>query len=1016
MKKEILKKIDFKRFNTLLEGFNKSTGFVTAILDLEGNVISKSGWRRICTDFHRVNEETSKNCRISDTVLANNVSEDKKYSIYKCHNGLIDVAVPIIIRGEHVANLFTGQCFLEKPNIDFFINQARRYGFDEKIYLKALEEVPIVNEKQIEDIIDFLLDLTQMIVNLTIDKIEKENSEILLKSSLESPMSFIILAIDKKYNYLYFNQTHKEVMKLAYDKDVKVGGNLMDAITSHTDKINAKKNYDLALSGKSHTTIQEYGDKNVRYYETLYNPIYGSNKEIIGATAYSRDITNRMIMEKELQESEQRFKILHNASFGGIVLHNKGQILECNQGLADITGYTIDELVGMDLLALITPEYRDIVNENIASGYEKPYEVSGIKKNNEIYPLRLEGKNLPYQGQTVRVAEFRDITDIKKAENEIIYRDKLLGYVISHSKQGIAVHDKNLNYVYVSDSYCDMYHVTKDIIGKHHYEIFPDLPQKWREVHQRTLKGEVLSNDRDPFMRADGSIQYTRWLSRPWYDDKGEIAGIIIYTEVINHIVETEIELEKTIERLQLVMDSLPIGIAVNSVDPKVEFEYMNSNFPKLYGTTKEKLNTSDSFWDVVYENPTFREQIKKRVLTDIETNNPKRMIWEDIPIEKNGEIKKFINAYATPIPNSNLLISTVMDVTDRKQKEIDIIYTSNHDYLTGLPNRRYFEEKLFQFDKKEYYPLVVAMIDLDGLKLINDAYGHDIGDDALNKIGITLSNHLRENDFAARIGGDEFVVLCPNTPQKEFETIINSISNESTSLRFNGFNISLSIGYDIKVKESTSIQNILKNAEDNMYANKILHGQSARNETIMTLFETLKEKYDEEKLHSNRVSAYCRMMGESLGLSNDQIKELEFAGLMHDIGKITIPDRILDKPGKLTEEEWVIMKTHTINGYHILRSADKYSQLAEYALTHHERWDGKGYPNGLKEEEIPLFSRVISICDAYEAMTADRPYREALGFEFAVAELNRCAGSQFDGNLVKVFVKSINEKEHLYE
>ena len=128
-------------------------------------------------------------------------------------------------------------------------------------------------------------------------------------------------------------------------------------------------------------------------------------------------------------------------------------------------------------------------------------------------------------------------------------------------------------------------------------------------------------------------------------------------------------------------------------------------------------------------------------------------------------------------------------------------------------------------------------------------------------------------------------------------------------------------------------------------------------------------------------------MMGEELKLSEDQTKELEFAGLMHDIGKITIPDRILDKPGKLTEDEWVIMKTHTINGYHILRSADKYSMLAEYALTHHERWDGKGYPNGLKEDEIPLFSRIISICDSYEAMTADRPYRKALDYKVAIAE-----------------------------
>jgi HD-GYP domain-containing protein (c-di-GMP phosphodiesterase class II) len=149
-------------------------------------------------------------------------------------------------------------------------------------------------------------------------------------------------------------------------------------------------------------------------------------------------------------------------------------------------------------------------------------------------------------------------------------------------------------------------------------------------------------------------------------------------------------------------------------------------------------------------------------------------------------------------------------------------------------------------------------------------------------------------------------------------------------------------------------------------------------------------------------------MMGDKLNLTKNEILELEFAGLIHDIGKITIPDSILKKPGKLTEDEWTIMKTHTTHGYQILRSADKYSKLADYALTHHERWDGKGYPKGIKEEEIPLFSRIICICDAFEAMTSDRPYRKALPVESAIEELIRCSGSQFDPYLVNLFVKKV--------
>ena len=602
----------------------------------------------------------------------------------------------------------------------------------------------------------------------------------------------------------------------------------------------------------------------------------------------------------------------------------------------------------------------------------------------------------------------QDITENHKIKTEVNYQKDLLQYIISRSHQGIAVHDVNMNYVYVSNRYCEMYNVSMDIIGKHHYDIFPDLPQKWRDVHQRSLQGETLSEDRDQYVREDGSIQYTRWLSQPWYDVDNNIAGIIIYTEVINALVEAEVELKKSNNQLQLVMDSLPIGIAVNSVDPNVSFDYMNDNFPLIYGTTRKALEKPDSFWDVVYEDEHFREEIKSKVLEDIASLDPARMVWKDVPISKDGKAVRYVNAYSTPVPDSNLFISTVIDVTSSKQKELEILYASMHDFLTGLPNRRYFEQTINELDSLSYYPLLITMIDLDGLKLINDAYGHDVGDQALITVAQILQKHLRLNDFVARIGGDEFVILSSNTSAFEFEPIKRSIQQQVSNSNHKEIQYSLSFGEAVKEDASLDVRDVLKQAENNMYANKTLHGQSARNETIMTLFQTLNEKYDEERIHSDRVSQLCKQMGEKLNLNIDQIKELEFAGLMHDIGKITIPDSILDKPGQLSEDEWVIMKKHTINGYHILRSANQYSRLAEYALTHHERWDGKGYPNNLSGTEIPLFSRIIAIADSYEAMTANRPYRKALCREHAIAELKRCSGTQFDPDLVEVFINEV--------
>lgn len=185
MKTTVIDILDFERINTLLEGFNKSTGFVTAILDLEGNVLSKSGWRHICTDFHRVNPQTSKKCTISDTVLAGKMASGEKYHFYKCLNGLVDVAVPLVINGEHIANLFSGQFFFENPDRDFFINQAKKHGFNNKKYLIALDEVPVFSEDKVKPAMDFLLNMTGLIVEMTIQRLEQIQLNKALKESEE---------------------------------------------------------------------------------------------------------------------------------------------------------------------------------------------------------------------------------------------------------------------------------------------------------------------------------------------------------------------------------------------------------------------------------------------------------------------------------------------------------------------------------------------------------------------------------------------------------------------------------------------------------------------------------------------------------------------------------------------------------------------------------------------------------------------------------------------------------------
>ena len=528
MKTKFFEYLDFERVNNLLEGFNQSTGFVTAILDLDGNILSKSGWRQICTDFHRINPGTAANCTISDTVLANKMREGEKYHFYKCINGLVDVAVPIIINGEHIANLFSGQFFFEEPDISFFKKQAEIFGFEEDAYLKALAKVPVVSQEKVEIAMNFLLSITQMIAELTYEKHE-------------------------------------------------------------------------------------------------------------------------------------------------------------------------------------------------------------------------------------------------------------------------------------------------------------------------------------------------------------------------------QIELNKA----------------------------------------KEK-------------------------------------------------------------------------------SEKDLIYISYHDYLTQIYNRRFFEEELQRLDVLRNLPITIVMGDLNGLKLINDSFGHSVGDELLKKAAEVIKKGCRSDDIIARIGGDEFAIILPNANESEAERIVKRIREEALEVRFDKAVFSISFGYATKHTEQEYIKDVLSEAENYMYKRKMYESQSIRNKTIDVIMNALFEKSAREMLHSKRVSVISSAIATELGFQKHEINKIRMSGLVHDIGKIGIDEKILNKPQRLAQNEWLEMKKHSDAGWRILASANEFSELANFVLSHHEWWNGSGYPKGRKGEEIPVEARIIAVADAYDAMTSQRAYGIPLSKKEAIMELLSYSGTQFDPKIVEVFINKVlvNEKQ----
>lgn len=349
-----------------------------------------------------------------------------------------------------------------------------------------------------------------------------------------------------------------------------------------------------------------------------------------------------------------------------------------------------------------------------------------------------------------------------------------------------------------------------------------------------------------------------------------------------------------------------------------------------------------------------------------------------------------------------------ITDITERKKAEEQLKYMSFRDPLTGLYNRAYFEEGMRHIESYRFARVGIIMCDVDGLKLINDTLGHNAGDSILMAAADIIKECFRAGDVVARVGGDEFAVLLLNTERGVIETACHrmrqAISEYNSS--HSELPLSLSIGFAVSAGKSIPMNGLYKEADDNMYKEKQYRSQSARMAIVETLKKALEAKDFMTQGHMSRLRALTEAFTSAIKIPKHLATDLLLFAQFHDIGKVGIPDSILFKPAELTPEEYTEMKRHCEIGYRIAQSSPDLSPIADLILKHHEWWNGKGYPLGLKEEEIPFGCRVLAIADAYESMTSVRPYRKPMSHRVAIKELKKCAGIQFSPELVDKFVQ----------
>lgn len=352
-------------------------------------------------------------------------------------------------------------------------------------------------------------------------------------------------------------------------------------------------------------------------------------------------------------------------------------------------------------------------------------------------------------------------------------------------------------------------------------------------------------------------------------------------------------------------------------------------------------------------------------------------------------------------------------DISEKKVMEEELRYLNLHDSLTDLYNRTYFEEEMRRLEDGRYDPMGLIICDVDGLKLVNDAYGHDSGDTVLARAAQLVKSCFRTGDVIARVGSDEFAVLLPKTTRACSEDAcerIRSVVGQHNVLHPD-LVITVSTGLAVRDGDTRNMADLFKEADDNMQRAKMHSSRSSKSSIVATLMKALEARDFITEGHAGRMERLIVCIAEAIGVQEYSLTDLRLLAQFHDLGKVGVPDGILFKPAHLTPEEYREMQRHCEIGYRIALTSPELTPIADWILKHHEWWNGKGYPLGVKGRDIPLECRILAIVDAYDAMTTDRPYRKAMTHKQAVAEILRCTGTQFDPHLVPLFMKVAEAK-----
>jgi diguanylate cyclase (GGDEF)-like protein/PAS domain S-box-containing protein len=760
--------------------------------------------------------------------------------------------------------------------------------------------------------------------------------------------------------------------------------------------------------------------------------------------------------EESLRQSRLEFSHLFQYSpEAQVYVDQSGYILDINFRFSELFGFTKEELLGKNIdQGFIHPaEMQEHAKKMTKMAANKPIKFESIrkKKDGSLFPALISASPLWFDENTRRiVCLYQDISNQKKIEETIRNNEEKFASLFRSNPLAAVYHDTKGIILDINPKFTELFGYTlNEIEGKNIDDINFYPHNKIDEGSSLTKKAQYsgLIKYETNRRKKDGTIIPVH-ISTSQVKINDELQGIIaLYQDIteqkqneklnqvlyhISRAANSQIgltELYSIIHReLNHVIDAKNFYIAL--LDTKSE----QLNF--VYAFDEKETNFSSEY--LTYKNTLTGYLLKKGTslilnyhdICDLiykgDVKNPGEMTedicWLSVPLKIKDKIigSMTVQNYYNPESYKEKDIKLMEIVSDqvataiiRKQDEEKIAYISFHDSLTGLYNRAYFEEELKRMNNTRYYPLSVIMIDVNGLKVVNDTFGHQQGDQLLKNLAYLMKDSSRQGDILSRLGGDEFAVILPNTTTSDTELFCKRLVNNCKKNNFSPahLNPNISVGFAIQDGSLLDLEELVIKADKDMYQNKLFNAKSHEKHLLKSFIKILSERdHHGDKDFVNNTEVVATLIGKKIGLNNYDLNRLRLLALMHDIGKIGVSKQILSKTEKLTGEEWQKIKGHCQIGYHITKSIPEFSSICKEVLYHHENWDGSGYPTGLKGEKIPLLSRIISIIDSFNTMQSNRPYKRIMTKEESIEEIKKNSGSQFDPNLVSIFLDILKE------